>query len=109
MTPGSIYQVELDRTHPLAYGYPSYYFTLKQDGRLFELMKDNGWNVGVIRKNALRAGFVGTKLKEQIQDGLLFGEQQLGNGKIIYLTDDVLFRSFWQNGKLFLCNGLFFD
>ena len=109
MTPGSIYQVELDRTHPLSFGYPSYYFTLKQDGRIFELIKDNGWNVGVIKKNALRAGFVGANLKGKLEDGMLVGEQLIGNGKIIYFTDDLLFRSFWQNGKLMLCNALFFD
>jgi len=109
MTAGSVYQVELDQTHPLAFGYGKTYFTLKQDGRLFELIKENGWNVGVIKKGALRAGFVGSNLKSKIQDGLLFGEQLLGNGKIVYLTDDVLFRSFWQNGKLMLCNALMFD
>jgi hypothetical protein len=63
----------------------------------------------VIKKGALRSGFVGSNLKSKIQDGLLFGEQLLGNGKIVYLTDDVLFRSFWQNGKLMLCNALMFD
>jgi hypothetical protein len=109
MTAGSVYQVELDQTHPLAFGYGKTYFTLKQDGRLFELIKENGWNVGVIKKGALRSGFVGSNLKSKIQDGLLFGEQLLGNGKIVYLTDDVLFRSFWQNGKLMLCNALMFD
>jgi hypothetical protein len=109
MTPGSIYKVNLDKTHPLAFGYPSYYYTLKQDGRLFDYIKENGSNVGVIQKNAWQAGFVGSGLKDKLQDGLLFGVQQLGNGKIIYLTDDVLFRSFWQNGKLLLCNGIFFD
>jgi hypothetical protein len=109
MTAGSVYEVELDQTHPLAFGYGKTYFTLKQDGRLFELIKENGWNVGVIKKGALRSGFVGSNLKSKIQDGLLFGEQLLGNGKIVYLTDDVLFRSFWQNGKLMLCNALMFD
>ena len=31
MTPGSIFRVQLDNSHPLAFGYPDYYYTLKQD------------------------------------------------------------------------------
>jgi hypothetical protein len=109
MTAGSVYEVEMDLTHPLAFGYGKSYFTLKQDEHLFELIKENGWNVGVIKKEALRAGFVGANLKSKLKEGLLFGEQLLGNGKIVYLSDDVLFRSFWQNGKLLLCNAMMFN
>ena len=105
-TPGSIYKVEMDNTHPLAYGFPDYYFTLKMDNNVFEFIKE-GWNVGVIKKDNQVAGFVGSKLKEKLQDGLIFGVEQMGNGSIIYLTDDVMFRNFWENGKLLLCNAVF--
>ncbi len=105
--PGSIYKVELDNTHPLAYGYPKYYYTLKLDENIYEFIKDNGWNVGVIKKDNQVAGFVGSKLKEKLKDGLLFGVQQVGAGSISYLADDVLFRSFWENGKLMFCNAVF--
>jgi hypothetical protein len=50
MTPGSIYKVELDNTHPLAFGYPNYYFTLKMDDNIFDFFNNTGWNVGVIKK-----------------------------------------------------------
>lgn len=105
-TPGSIYKVELDNTHPLAFGYPNYYYTLKQDNVIYDFMKD-GWNVGVIKKDNQVAGFVGNKLKEKLKDGLLFGVQEMGNGSITYLTDDLLFRNFWENGKLMFCNAVF--
>ena len=105
--PGSIYKVELDNTHPLAFGYPNYYYTLKQDGAMYDFIKEGGWNVGVIKKNNQVAGFVGSVLKEKLQDGLIFGVQDIGNGEIVYLADDVLFRSFWENGKLMLCNAVF--
>ncbi|MCU7552512.1 M14 family metallopeptidase [Chitinophagaceae bacterium LB-8] len=106
MTPGSIFKVELDNTHPLAFGYPAYYYTLKQDDNIFEFMKD-GWNVGVLKKNKQVAGFVGSQLKNRLQDGMLFGVQEIGNGTITYLADDVLFRNFWEGGKLMFCNALF--
>ena len=65
------------------------------------------WNVGVIKKDNQVAGFVGATLKGQLKDGLLFGVQQIGNGSISYLADDVLFRSFWETGKLLFCNAVF--
>ncbi len=108
-TPGSVYRVEMDNTHPLAFGYPKYYYTLKQDDNIYEFFSPgSGWNVGVVKKDAQLAGFVGTKLKDRLKDGLLFGAQDIGNGSIVYLTDDIMFRSFWDNGKLMLCNAIFF-
>ncbi|HWI92629.1 MAG TPA: M14 family metallopeptidase [Flavisolibacter sp.] len=105
--PGSIFRVELDNTNPLAFGYPDYYYTLKSDDNVYEFIKDGGWNVGVLKKDKPVAGFVGSKVKNKFQDGLLFGVQEMGNGTITYLADDVLFRCFWENGKLMFSNAVF--
>ena len=107
ITPGSIYKVELDNTHPLAYGYPNYYYTLKMDDNVYEFIKEDGWNVGVIKKDNQVAGFVGAKLKDKLKDGLVLGVQQMGSGSVTYLTDNVMFRNFWENGKLMFCNAVF--
>lgn len=105
-TPGSILKVELDNSHPLAFGYGNIYYTLKMDDNIYEFMKD-GWNVGVIKKDNQVAGFVGAKLKDKLKDGLLFGVQNMGRGSVTYLADNVMFRSFWENGKLMFCNAVF--
>jgi hypothetical protein len=105
--PGAIFRVELDNTHPLAFGYPDHYYTLKQDGNVYEFIREDGWNVGVIRKDNYVSGFTGNKVKERLKDGLIFGVQDLGRGKVVYLADDPLFRSFWENGKLLFCNAVF--
>lgn len=107
VTPGAIYKVELDNTHPLAFGYPSTYYTLKQDDQMYEFIKEGGWNVGVIKKGQQVAGFVGSRLKSKLQDGLVFGTQDLGSGNIVYLADNVLFRSFWENGRMLFSNAVF--
>ncbi len=105
--PGSIFKVDLDNTHPLAFGYPGFYYTLKKDEHVYEFIKDSGWNVGVIKRDRQVAGFVGARLQNKLQDGLLFGVQELGRGHVTYLADDVLFRSFWENGKLMFANAVF--
>ncbi|MFL9485432.1 M14 family metallopeptidase [Chitinophagaceae bacterium LWZ2-11] len=104
--PGAIYKVDLDNTHPLAFGYPAYYYTLKQDANLYEFLKD-GWNVGVLKKDSYVAGFTGSKLKPKMKDGLLFGVDEMGAGSVVYLSDNPLFRLFWENGKLLFCNAVF--
>jgi len=106
-TPGAIFKVDVDNTHPLMYGYPSYYYTLKMDNSVYEFIKDGGWNVGVLKKENLMAGYVGYKLSPRLKDGLLFGVQDMGNGNITYLSDNVLFRNFWKNGELMFCNAVF--
>lgn len=105
--PGSIFRLDIDNTHPLAYGYPDHYFSLKQDNNLYNFLDDGGWNVGVIKKDNQVSGFVGSKVRNKLKDALVFGVQEMGRGNIVYFADNILFREFWENGKLFFCNAVF--
>jgi hypothetical protein len=105
--PGAIFKIQLDNTHPIAYGYPNYYYTLKQDVRSYATIKD-GWNVGILPSKAYVAGFVGSKLKSQLKQGVLIGEKNYDKGDIIIFNEDILFRLFWQNGKMLFANAVFF-
>ncbi|HWZ17060.1 MAG TPA: M14 metallopeptidase family protein [Mucilaginibacter sp.] len=105
--PGAIYKLKLDNTHPLGFGMPPYYYSLKLSSDIYELLGDDGWNVGTVKKDGYVSGFVGHKSKEKIKDGLLLGVQSLGKGTVVYMVDDPLFRSFWENGKLLFSNAVF--
>ncbi len=105
--PGSIFKVELDNSHPLGFGYPGFYYSLKQDSNLFEYFQEGGWNVGVIKKDNYVSGFAGSDLRPKLNDALLIGAQDMGRGQVIYFADNPIFRSFWENGKLLLCNAVF--
>ncbi|MEX0608159.1 MAG: M14 family metallopeptidase [Balneolaceae bacterium] len=104
---GSIYAVSMDETHPLAFGYSDEYMSLKLGSTSFEYL-DNGWNVGAVKENAHRSGFVGHKAKKQLENTLAFGVQNMGRGKVVYMIDNPLFRGFWHNGKLLFGNAVFF-
>lgn len=104
--PGAIYKVNLDNSHPLAFGFPDFYYTLKLDDKIYQYLS-SGWNVGVIKKDNYVTGFVGAQAKKKLMDGLIFGVQEMGNGSVVYLADDPLFRSFWENGKLLFSNAVF--
>jgi hypothetical protein len=106
MTPGAVYPVELDQTHPLALGCASMYPSLKLNDQVIELMRD-GWNVGVIRDAKPLAGFVGSTVKPNVREGAVIASVSVGSGTLIVFTDNPLFRGFWENGKHLFNNAVF--
>ena len=106
-TPGSVFKVNVDNTHPLGFGYSDEYFSLKTDASAFSYL-NSGWNVGSVQENAHRSGFVGMDAKENLEHTLSFGLQRHGGGQVVYFIDNPLFRGFWENGKLLVANAVFF-
>lgn len=105
---GAIFKSKVDATHPLAFGYKDNYFSLKLGNTSYEYLKAGG-NVAYFTEEAKNvSGFAGRKALKKIPESLLFGEEQIGRGSIIYMVDNPLFRSFWENGKLFFVNAVFF-
>nr|WP_067056622.1 M14 metallopeptidase family protein [Mucilaginibacter sp. L294] len=105
--PGAIFKLDMDNTHPLAFGFPNYYYSLKLSDDIYEMLGEDNWNVGTIAKSGYVAGFAGFQSKQKINNGMLLGVQSLGRGSVVYLVDDPLFRSFWENGKLLFSNAVF--
>ena len=104
---GSIYRVQLDNSHPLAFGYGDTYYALVRNPLNYSFLGKGGWNVGVIKKDSYSAGFTGSKARKELTDTFVLGTQDLGRGTVVYLGDNPLFRAFWQSGKLLFGNALF--
>lgn len=105
---GAIFKSNVDNTHPMAFGYDSNYFTLKLGNSSYSLL-DNGYNIAWLSNDPKPvSGFAGIDAVKNLGNSLVFGEERMGNGSIIYMVDNTLFRSFWENGKLFLVNAVFF-
>ena len=105
---GAIFKVNIDNTHPLAYGYENEYYSLKTSSSTYEKLK-RGFNVGKIDDDENSTiGFVGDNIKDNFKNSLVFGHERIGRGNVIYFADNILFRSFWENGKLFLVNSIFY-
>jgi len=106
---GSIFKSTIDASHPLAFGYSNNYYSLKQRSSTYQLL-DNGYNVAYFPENFEHiSGYAGENALKEIPNSLLFGTERKGSGSIIYMVDNPLFRSFWQNGKLFFVNAVFFN
>lgn len=107
MITGSIYKVTLDNTHPLAFGYDNSYYSLKLGSDSYSFLEE-GYNVGYIKGDFESVGgFSGENAAASLKNSIVFAQANKGKGSVIYLLDDVLFRSFWQNGKLFMANAVF--
>lgn len=103
---GSIYEIDLDTTHPLAFGYGNKYMSLKLGSTAFDYL-DGDWNVGVAKSGEPRSGFVGYKAQQKLEESLSFGVQDMGRGHVVYMVDNPFFRGFWHNGKLLVANAVF--
>lgn len=104
---GSIFKLQIDHTHPLALGYPDYYYTLKIGSARYAYL-DEGWNVGTLQsRNDLMSGFAGSQILAKLPESLVFGVEEKGQGELVYMVDNPLFRAFWHNGKLLFANAIF--
>ena len=105
--PGAIYRVPIDNSHPLAFGMKPFYFTLKTHERRFAWLEE-GWNVAYFKGKVKPVqGFAGYNANRAIQNSLLLGVEEKGDGEVIYFVDNPLFRSFWEDGKMIFANAVF--
>jgi hypothetical protein len=105
--PGSIHRVRLDTTHPLGFGLDSPYFTLKENRRAYAYLGVGG-TVGALADATPVSGFMGHQAQQTVDDTLIFGVQRLGEGRVVYLVDNPLFRGFWYSGHVLFSNAVFF-
>ncbi|MCF4101023.1 zinc carboxypeptidase [Gillisia sp. M10.2A] len=105
---GSIIKTKVDNTHPLAFGYNNSYYSLKLSNDSYSYLTE-GYNVAYLEETPeVVSGFAGSKAIKNIKNSMIFGEEPMGRGSFVYLVDNPLFRAFWENGKLFFVNSIFF-
>lgn len=105
---GSIYRIQLDPTHPISFGMGGQAFVIKRNREIYPFLTQKGQNIGLYATDSHIMGFAGARIKQKVENSLAIGEEKLGEGKIIYLTDTPIFRAFWHSGKLLFGNAVFF-
>ena len=104
---GAIYKVSLDKSHPLAFGLGDTYYSLRTNTLHYTYL-EKGWNVGILKgKQKPVLGFAGVKINKALDNTLVFGVEDKGKGNVIYMADNPMFRSFWENGKMIFSNAVF--
>jgi hypothetical protein len=105
---GSIYRVDLDVSHPLSFGIGEQAFLIKRNREVYPFLAKSTQNIGKFTVDSHIMGFAGVNIKQKVENSLAIGEEKLGSGKIIYMTDAPIFRAFWHSGKLLFGNAIFF-
>ena len=104
---GAIFKAKVDNSHPLAYGYGTDYFTLKLGSAGYDYL--NYGNAAYLEGDNPKqvSGFAGSEALKRVANSLIYGVENRGDGAVVYMVDNPLFRGFWENGKLFFANALF--
>jgi hypothetical protein len=105
--PGAIVRATVDNTHPLAFGFPDYYHSLKTMPDAYQ-MPENADVPIYLEEKFESYGFIGSRLKPQLKKTPIVIVQKLDQGDAVIFVDNPLFRSFWQQGKALFANALFF-
>jgi hypothetical protein len=105
---GAIFEIALDNTHPIAYGYEKYASVFRRGDAFFELSANTAANVGRYTDEPLLSGYISEeKLAEIKGSGSIIARRQ-GRGHIILFADNPNFRAFWYGTNGLFLNAVFF-
>ena len=106
---GAIFQVDLDVTHPLAYGYHRGELPVFRNHEVFlEPETDPFVTVAAYSREPLLSGYVSELNLAKLRGTPALTAKREGRGAVIRFADDPSFRAYWYGtDKLFL-NALFF-
>ena len=97
--PGSHFDVLLDRSHWLTYGYEQQRLTVMLETDTFLKLSKEGSNVGVFPATGplKRAGFTFPDNTERLLKGTAFLiHEKIGGGHLVAFANDPMFRGWWR-------------
>ena len=109
MIAGAIVEVELDPSHPLAFGYEGPRLAVFRSSTRQLAPPANPYElVARYSANPLLAGFVSAENLERLAGAPALLATRLGRGLVVRFADDPAFRSSWHGTERLLANALFF-
>ncbi len=90
---GTYFNTEIDRTHPIGYGYTQKTKPVYRNHTLFVELGDQAYNnVAIYSKSPLLNGYASAENQKSITGTASIIVENSGNGRIVYFVDDPLFR-----------------
>jgi len=100
--PGSIFRVELDPAHPVAFGYRSEIAAFHSSTRSFD-PAGPGTHVGLFVESEPLSGYVNPKHAKALEGRAYLSVETRGRGAIVLFADDPNFRGSWRGlSRMFL-------
>lgn len=106
---GAIFQLNVDLSHPLFYGYERTAVPIFKSGNLFmEQSKNQFGNPAVFTGSPLISGYISSSNLEKLKNCSMAGSNALGQGRVIGFTENLAFRAFWFGSNKMLMNAIFY-
>ena len=109
VTGGAIFEVKLDRSHPINFGYKNNNLALFRNSNIYIEADKNSYNNPIqYTSKPLLSGYISEENQELIKNTVPFKVKRLGKGSVIIFTDNTNFRAFWYGTNKLLMNAIFF-
>ena len=106
---GPYLKPNIDRTHPIAFGYKNNTLPVFRNSTIFMKPDKNSYNNPIsYSEKALLSGYISNKNLLELKKTSMCKIGNLGKGKVIYFTDNTNFRAFWYGTNKLLMNAIFF-
>ena len=106
---GAIFEANLDRSHPVNFGYKNDKLALFRNTTLFINPDSKSFNNPIqYSEDPLLAGYISKENAKIIPKTVPFKVQRLGKGRVMVFTDNTNFRAFWYGTNKLLMNSIFF-
>ncbi len=106
---GSIYEVDLDRTHPLAFGLTQDRFPVYRNHDIFLPPTANPYStVARYTEDPRLSGYVSEENLERIEGSGSLLVDGVGSGRVVLFVDNPNFRGMWYGTNRLFLNALFF-
>jgi len=107
---GAIFEANVDRTHPINFGYDNTKIALFRNTTVFVKpdSTSNYKNPIQYTKNPLLSGYISKENLKALSETIPFKTAKLGKGKVIVFTDNTNFRAFWYGTNKLMMNAIFF-
>ncbi len=106
---GAIFETQLDRSHPINFGYKNNNLAMFRNTTLFIKPNKNSYNNPIqYTKNPLLSGYISEENLDSLSLSVPLKIGGVGRGTIIGFTDNTNFRAFWYGTNKLLMNAIFF-
>jgi hypothetical protein len=105
---GAIFEVSLDTTHPIAYGYSDRVAVFRQGTSFYKPSERPGTNVGVYSGEPLLSGYISDARLENVGGSAAIHASRTGRGSIVLFADNPNFRGMWYGTNGLFMNAVFF-
>jgi len=106
---GSIWEADLDTTHPLGFGYRRRSLPVWRDHSIFFAPSDNPFStVAQLTGDPHLSGYISDENRERLRGSPSLMADRLGRGSVVLFADNPAFRGYWYGTNRLFLNALFF-